>query len=113
MWAPADRPRHKSGGDQLIDRVAEPAKVFGQHVGTDRRVADAEGADHLLAELMLGERVPALTGTSRLPEIGLEETRGVGKEFAQTLPRNLALLDVPRRGDARMLPDTVVSESTS
>ena len=79
--------------------------MVDQHIGTDRRVADAEGADHVLLQPPLGERLARVLAALDLPEMGLEELAGIGHELPDPASGDPASLDVLRHCDGEMLPD--------
>ena len=67
----------ETGFHKLLDRVAELEEVFDQLGMANRRIADFERFDHLLVEVLLGERPAGSPAALRFPEIGLEELPGI------------------------------------
>ena len=67
----------ESGFHKLFGRVAELEEVFDQLGMANRRIADFERFDHLLVEVLLGERPAGSPAALRFPEIGLEELAGI------------------------------------
>jgi hypothetical protein len=65
--APPDRPGGEPRLDDLRVGVAESAEVLDQHVRADRGVADAELAQRLLLQPVLGEGVAGGPAALRVP----------------------------------------------
>ena len=67
-------------------------------IGSDRRVADPEGAKDLLLQAFVRECFAAGLGAGRLPEIRLEEVTRILEQADQALLDGRRLLRVPRPG---------------
>src|ERR1700754_3579884 len=105
MDAPARRAGGEPRGLELLGGISENAKVVLQLTGPDRRVADAERADHVLAETPGGEGLAGGTAPLRLPEIRLEELGGVREHRDPPVALSPVHLHVPHNGYTWIVPD--------